>query len=121
MTDRRSPWDGVVPGIDFNPRPGFYRARRSAKHPYSAVRIFVPCPMDPHYGEPLDRPRLLSATVNGRPISPHYVWSWCADKPISVEEFDYLTHLGTLPGQPEATPERRIDLGSMAPVYQRRS
>ena len=103
------------------PVQGFYRARRSAKHPWSPVLIFTPCPIDPDHGYPLDRPRLLSAIINGKPVSPLYIWSWCAGNPISAAEFRYLTHVAAMPGQPEATPHKPIDLNSLPPLYQRRN
>lgn len=103
------------------PRPGFYRARRSAAHPWRPVAIFLPCPLDLHGGGAHERPRVLCATIGGRWVDPDRIWSWCAGNPITAAEFDYLVYLGRTPGQPEAEPDRPIDLGQLPPLYQRRA
>ncbi len=103
------------------PVPGLYRARRSARHPWRPVAIFTPCPMDPHTGEPLDRPRILSALIGGKVVDPWRIWTYAAGKPITAEEYSYLMTLSQMPGQPEATPEQRIDLNQLPPVYTRRT
>lgn len=102
------------------PRPGFYRRRLVKGGPFVAVRIFVPCPLDPWTGEPLDRPRVLSATVAGEPADPWRTWTYCAAEPISAQEFRYLERLREIPGTPESRPRTPIDLGTMPPVYTRR-
>lgn len=76
--------------------------------------------MDPHTGEPLDRPRLLSALIGGKVVDPYKVWTYAAGKPIDRAEYDYLLHLANMPGQPEARPNEKIDLSKLPPVYQRR-
>jgi hypothetical protein len=104
-----------------DPVPGLYRARRSARHPWRPVRIFYHEPVDPETGEPLDRPRPLTATIGGKYVNPFVIWSWCADKPIDQAEYDYLMTLAAMPGQPEATPEKPVNLQEMPPVYSRRN
>lgn len=95
------------------PRVGHYRARRSSQHPWSPVAIFYPCP----FGDWEERPRPMTAIINGQYVEPHRIWSYCAGNPITPREFAYLTHLAATPGQPEATPNERVDLNKLPPLY----
>lgn len=103
------------------PVPGFYRMRRSARHPWAAVSIFYYLSVDPLTGEELlERPRPLTALLNDRPVSPAWAWTWCAEHPITADEYHYLLTLSRMPGLPEASPDKPIDLNRLPPVYQRR-
>lgn len=104
-----------------DPVPGLYRARRGAGYPWRPVLIFYSCPMDPHTGEPMHRSRILSALIGGKPVDPWRIWTYAAGKLIDRGEYDYLMALSQMPGQPEATPEQRIDLNQLPPVYTRRT
>lgn len=80
-----------------------------------AVAIFVPCPMDPDFGEPIDRSRRLCALVNGKWwFRPDDIWLSCLrGGPISAKEYQYLVDdrawaAKYAPHLPEADPWRAV-------------
>ena len=97
------------------PVPGWYRRRLVKGGPWVPVLLFVPCPLDPHTGEPLDRPRHPLCLIADDPADAMEQWSWVAGQPISRAEYLYLmavrAHaIAHEPEMPEANPRRPIDL-----------
>ena len=106
------------------PEPGFYKLRLAKGAPVVGAIIFIPCPIDPFYGFPMDRPRHIEAMINGKPVHVDRVWL-AKSEPISQAEYEYLIAdrdwaAHHAPYAPEATPTkakniREIPIESLMP------
>lgn len=112
---------GTARRID-RPEPGFFRMRLVRGGPWVPAVTFLPCPIDPHTGEQLDRARKLMGSVNGE--DPSYAVAdrvWISGRPISEREFLFLLADGQwcrdhAPDLPEANPTKSINLREIAPI-----
>ena len=76
--------------------------------------IFIPCPIDPFYGFPMDRPRHIEAMINGKPSDVDRVWLSKSVR-ISQAEYEFLiadcawasAHAPTIP---EANPSKALNI-----------
>lgn len=107
----------AAPSIGFNPdvpTAGLYQMRLVSGGVFVAIRIWNGAPLDPVTGEELDRSPRWQAQANGEPIPIDRVWPKCADAPIDLGEFEYLTARQSwaaknAPDSVFANPKRRID------------
>lgn len=93
------------------PQPGFYKTKLVKGGPWVPVRIWWEYPVDPHTGETLDRSPTLRCEKNGEAADPWATWMWCADKPITEEEYQIMR------GFPTDNPRAPINLDKMPPVF----
>ena len=96
------------------PETGFYKMRLAKGAPMVGAIIFIPCPIDPFYGFPMDRPRHIEAMINGKPSDVDRVWlskSEC----ITQAEYEYLIADRAwakeyAPETPEAEPSKALSI-----------
>lgn len=69
--------DDRGPALPMEPRPGYYRARLVKGGPWVPVLMFLACPMDPHYGGPLERSRPVWCRAGVEFLDPDRVWMAC--------------------------------------------
>ena len=108
-----------------NPRPGFFKLRLVKDGPWLAARIFLPCPIDPEFGHPMDRSRHLLAEVDGAFVEPPTAWVfriWTGAVEIAEAEFNYLRDDASwcrqyAPAEPRANPRQSVDPRRTAPVF----
>lgn len=120
-----TPKDGVYIR---HPQPGFFRLRVVKGGPWVGAVIWSPCPIQfpedtwacagDDY-QPLDRPRILLAEIDGKPVSPHTVW--ISGEQITAREWRYLTEGAAWdrrydPSAPAANPRRAVDLNELPPI-----
>jgi hypothetical protein len=101
------------------PVPGHYWRKLVKGGPRVPCIIFVPCPLDPYTGEPLDRPRHLRCLVGDDEADPHEQWSWLAGNRISAVDYDLMCAQVAwdrtyAPLSPGANPRLPIDLSQLA-------
>ncbi len=109
-------WDHDIKEL---PGPGCFKLRLVRGGPWLPAVVYMPCPIDPHFGYPLDRPRRLIAEVAGRPADPLDVWTMGAPIPLWEYEWmrdDNLYQRAYDPSAPEARPTKRIDPTTMQPI-----
>lgn len=95
-----------------NMTPGFYKMSLAKGAPDVGAIIFLPCPMDPFYGFPMDRPRHLCAMINGREVDVWQIGTRAAER-ITQAEYEYLIADRAwakqhAPDTPEANPYKAI-------------
>lgn len=104
--------------FDTEPYAGFYRLKLRQGAPLCGVRIWHGPPRDPLTDEILDRGWRWQAEANGRYIEIERVWPRCAKDPIDRATYEKLAALtehalAHNPADPMATPERKVDWGTM--------
>lgn len=78
---------GRMPPISANdPQPGRYKLRKGKGGPWQPVAIFYQA------GD-------LKAAVGREFVSPHDIWTWCADKPVSEADYKSALDTGRWPGE----------------------
>jgi hypothetical protein len=92
---------------------GFFKMKRVKGGPWIAVKIELIRPVDPETGE-LIADEYLRAEVGGTEVTPESIWVSCCARPITKEDFDYLTgvtrwDMAYAPGNPYANPTRKVD------------
>lgn len=111
------------------PEPGFFRVQLTRKGAFVAALIFMPCPLDPEFGYPLDRPRRLTALIGGKPAENFRVWCllewglthaspewiWRNGQRIDEPEYLYMIDYAAwakryAPREPEARPTEKINI-----------
>jgi hypothetical protein len=98
---------------DNEPECGWFTTRRARGGPLVPVRIWCHQDVD-EAGELVDDER-LRIEIDGKEFEDvHYWWQWCAGRPISADEFDYMERrrvwaLYHKPNDPAANPRRKID------------
>lgn len=102
-----------------DPQPGFFKLRAVKTAPMVAAAIFLPCPIDPFYGFPLDRPRHLQAHINGQDANLDRVWMngeliKFAEYRFLMADRDWASKYA--PHLPEANPSRGVNIRDLAPV-----
>lgn len=99
------------------PQPGFYRTRLAKGACFVPARIWIDDTVP-------ERPAMMLAEINGKPIDVWRAWTSLAGNEISREEFCHLTRVSewaqTAPDAPEAQPRTAIDLATQ-PVFMPRS
>ena len=110
-----------TPQIDI-PEIGWFRLRLVCGGPWVAARIYWSVAKDPVTGEQLDRSPVMLGEIMGKPISPIELWPRVAGHRITEQEYQYLMHVKAWadahdPTAPEATPDKRIDLNRMKPIF----
>lgn len=106
---------------DWPPTPGFFKLREVRKGPFVGALIFIPCPIDPEFGLPMDRPRRLVALIDEREADIQRVWDFGID--ISEWEYRFLIDDAAWvrkygsPNDPKANPKQAIDLNAMQPLF----
>lgn len=102
------------------PEPGFFRVRLVKGGPLLAARIFLPCPIDPEFGHPMDRSRHLAAEIDGKDANVDRVWT--TGERIGAAEFQYLSDDAAwcrdyAPAEPRANPKSAVDVRKTQPVF----
>lgn len=103
-----------------SPEPGFFKLRLVRAGPWVAALIYMPCPMDPEFGFPLDRSRRLAAEIDGQEADPMRVW--LHGRMIPRSEYLFLRDDAQwakryAPNDPKANPKQAIDLNAMQPLF----
>lgn len=96
------------------PKTGFFKMRLAKGAPEVGALIFIPCPIDPFYGFPMDRPRHIEAMINGKPCDVDRVWLSKAER-ISQAEYEFLLAdrawaSAYAPSTPEANPSKKLNI-----------
>lgn len=114
----------MAPRIIGKPEPGFFRMRLVKGGPLVPARIFLPCPIDPEFGFPMDRPRHLIAEIDGviEPAPRAVERIWLSAELIDKATFEFMnadaewcrTHA---PAEPKASPRKAIDARKAPPVF----
>ena len=106
LAERWAWWEAAVSGgeppthVD-EPQSGFYAVRKFAygkwaRGPLVPARIWwEPGETDPETGELLS-PEICRAEIDGRRADPWRVWTWLAARPITENEWKWLTALSPL-------------------------
>lgn len=116
-------WNLKAPGstrITTEPQSGFYRCKLVKGGPWVPVAIWVDQEID-EAGELLSD-ETIECLVDGKPQDADQIWSWCADKPITENEYKYRIEFGNWtrewsPDSPEANPRTALDPHQAAPVF----
>lgn len=116
--------------VTLDPECGWFKRKMVRGGPWMAARIWVEIhdqPIDKETGELAGDERLLwRCTVGGVERDPVDEWFNLCQRPIDVDEFDYLTRLqryakNVEPREPLATPKEPIDLGrAPPPIFKRK-
>lgn len=109
LADRRA---GLRFAVPQEPQCGWYERRLVKGGPLVGVSITMLQPLDPDGF--LEADEKLQGWIAGNWVDPHEVWSYCADRPISEDEFTYLrarqAHASEWkPASPFANPAKPID------------
>lgn len=110
MTERRGITryaEGEERGPD--PEPGFFEGRLLRGGPRVPMMIYLPCPIDPEFGYPTDRPRHLRGWCLGQEIDVYQIWTYA--KRISKARFDQLVENAT------RDPRRVVDLAKEPSIF----
>lgn len=112
---------GRKPPIHSTPQCGRFTRRMVKGGPQVPVAIWLHQEIDPETGE-LTGDEVMRCTVAGREADPDEQWLYCAANPIPQEEYDYLMKFKGWaeehhPEHPAAQPHRKIDLGTLPPVF----
>ena len=98
---------GTPRGSD--PQPGFFKGRLVKNGPIVPMRIYLPCPIDPEFGFPMDRSRRLIGECLGRFIHVDRIWSY--GEPIGAAEYDRMT------AQASRDPVKAVNLSNEASIF----
>lgn len=131
-----SRWVAARPAarILIRPQPGFYVMRLRTGAPLVPAIIYQLCPMvipqpltvvgahPDDWCRPLDRSLRFEARLDGRRVDLDRVWTARSLRPVSRAEFAFRS--GPLrrwarenPSAPETTPQRRVELGAIPPLF----
>ena len=106
------------------PQPGFFRLRLVRGGPWVSARIYLPCPVDPEFGYPMDRSRHLTAEIDGavdaRPDAVTKIW--ITGRPITAADFAFMNADADwcrrhAPLEPKAAPRESIDPRRAPPAF----
>ncbi len=102
------------------PRPGFFKLRLIKGGPFVPARIFLPCPIDPEFGHPMDRSRHLIGEIDGKEVEVERIW--LSAEEIGPAEFAFMTADASwcrnwAPAEPQANPRKPIDARTAPPAY----
>ena len=82
--------------------------------PMVGAIIFIPCPIDPFYGFPMDRSRHMDAMINGKLCDVARVW---LSKSVRITQAEYEFLLADrawasayAPTTPEANPSKKLNI-----------
>lgn len=110
------------------PTPGLYKMRLLKRDklgnrgPWVPVKIEFRPPKDPVTGELLDRSPSFHALLGDEEVPIEKVWPWCAGEPIGEAEYEWRIALkqwatNHAPAEPEANPNKTVDLRQMPPLF----
>jgi hypothetical protein len=116
---------GENPPITHEPQCGWFKRKMIKGGPWVPVTIYIIGERDEETGELLG-PEVMKCLVNGREADPDDQWTYVADKPITITEYDYLFDLGAWAKknddrEPLANPTKKINhLDTPVPVFKSR-
>ena len=103
-----------------DPEVGFYKTRLVKDGPWVPVAIW----MVQHVNEAgeLIADEELRCKVNDCPEDPYKVWTWCANRPITEEEYRYHIKYGRWaeewkPEDPAARPRQAMNVMTSEPAF----
>ena len=104
-----------------DPRPGFYKMRRTRGAPWLPVVIWWHAGARDEAGD-LIEDEDWRCEIDGERVNPYEYWIWLAKRPISEAEFKRLSALRQwaddhAPDDPYAAPDRAVDLNKAAPIF----
>ena len=111
--------------ITEEPQCGWFKRRLIRGGLFVPARIWMYQPTDPETGD-LVADEALQCEVGGRFADPEIQWPWLNGRPISEQEFNYLTALAGwtaehAPGEPFANPRQPVDwLKVPTPSFERK-
>ena len=71
-------------------RPHFLRDRQ-----WVTALAYIPCPMNPWTGEPMERTRHPIIEIDGREVAPEYIWeAWQRIARFPIERSDWMKRRG---------------------------
>lgn len=91
------------------PKPGFFKGRLVRRGPIVPMRIFLPCPIDPEFGFPMDRSRHLIGECLGEFVDVDRIWTY--GDPIGAAEYERLVRTA------RRDPRERVDLSTEASIF----
>ncbi len=116
--------EGKNPPITHEPQCGWFKRKLVKGGPWVPVSIFLISPTDEDGN--LDGPEEMRCYVNGKAADPGEQWTYVADRPITLQEFDYLVDLAGWAKknddrEPLANPTKKINhLETPIPVFKTR-
>jgi hypothetical protein len=116
--------EGKNPPITHEPQCGWFKRKLIKGGPWVPVAIYLISPTDEDGN--LDGPEEMRCYVNGKAADPEDQWTYVADKPITLQEFDYLVDLAGWAKknddrEPLANPTKKINhLETPIPVFKTR-
>lgn len=91
------------------PLPGFFEGRLVAGGPRVPMLIYLPCPIDPEFGFPMDRSRHLVGYCLGEIIDIDRIWTYA--EMISSRRYHHLVATA------RRDPRKRVDLSTEPSIF----
>ena len=111
--------NGLEVDVTSEPACGWFRTRLVKGGPFVGARIWLQQFVCPDTGD-LVADEYYCCEIDGRPCDAHEQWPWLCTRPITEQEFDYLTaaHVWArehAPSDPFADASKPVDWKTLPP------